>query len=953
MPKNYTVHVIPHTHWDREWYGSFQQFRLRLVRLMDKLLPLLQNTPQYPYFNLDGQTAPLLDYLEIRPERRADLERLVGTRRLGVGPWFVLPDEFIPSAEAHVRNLMLGHRIARSFGYVQKIGYIPDTFGHIGQLPQILRGFGIDTALNWRGLDPGLRRSEAWWESPDGSRVLLAVLPPYSGYANAGPLPPDVTEAANDLHSLARQEAQRAGTSVLLALSGVDHLEPRADLPAILRQANQKGGGAPSPRGEGTQFIHSSLEGYFASLKAAVPSAQLPTIRGEQREISRLMGGGGWNYLLYNVLSSRIYNKLQNAHAQMLLERWAEPWSALLACQGLDYPGAFLWRAWQWLLENHPHDSIGGCSVDDVHAEMETRFAWASGIAEHVTEERLQLAARSLDLGDVQEREAVLVLFNGVAWDRDEAFTVDIDLPMPYLNRLALANATRKPTLTAETDHPTLLRWRAHEEWGGDSLSLPDTFFRGLHLRPLGSTEEIPLQLESIRRTTVSRDAVAGPPAPVEVTRVCASFRAKVPGYGYRAFAVRPDHKPVKFPSPLHSDNVLENEHLRVVIAPNGTLTVTDKATGQTFRDLAYFEDGGDAGDGYTYSYPMFDRVLNTLGAAPRLVRLADGPAVQRYAIEYDLALPVGLDAERRRRLEQTVICPLRVVVSLAEGSRRLELEITLDNRACDHRLRVAFPSDVAADFSYGEGHFDVVRHRVGHEQVPNEVWIEDAPTTYPQQTWMDVGSGQRALCLANLGIHEFEVRDTERHEIALTLLRAVGFLGAGRDPMTIMGGAGPKIPTPGGQCLRELTYRLAVIPHAGSWDEAEVWREAHAFVAGVRAVSFDLKDRTLFGKDGAGARRQGSDTSRSLLRVTGKNAVLSAIKGCDRDSGDRRDLIVRLFNPGESATAARLTFARRVRMAHLTNLDEEPQTELSPAGDGSLAVSLGPKKVVTVKVVL
>lgn len=945
MPKNYTVHVIPHTHWDREWYGSFQQFRLRLVRLMDKLLPLLQNNPQYPYFNLDGQTIPLLDYLEIRPERRADLERLVSTRRLGVGPWFVLPDEFIPSAEAHVRNLMLGHRIARSFGYVQKIGYIPDTFGHIGQLPQILRGFGIDTAVNWRGLDPDLRCSEAWWESPDGSRVLLAVLPPYGGYANAAPLPHDVTQAANDLHSLARQEAQRASTHVLLALSGVDHMEPRPDLPAILRQANQMG--------DGTQFIHSSLEGYFASLKGAVANAQLPTIRGEQRAISRLLGGGGWNYLLYNVLSSRIYNKLQNAHAQTLLERWAEPWSALLAHEGLDYPGAFLWRAWQWLLENHPHDSICGCSVDEIHAEMETRFAWAAGIAEHITEERLQLAARSLNLGDVQEGEAALVLFNGVAWDRDEVFTVDIDLPMPYLNRLALANVVQKPVLTAETDHPTLLRWRAHEEWSGDSPSLPDTFFRGLHLRPLGSTEEIPLLLESIRRTTVGRDAVAGPPAPMEVTRVRASFRAQLPAYGYRAFAVRPDYKPVKFPSPLHPDNVLENEHLRVVIAPNGTLTVTDKATGQTFRDLAYFEDGGDAGDGYTYSYPMFDRVLNTLTAAPRLARLADGPAVQRYAIEYDLALPMGLDAERRRRSEQMVICPLRVIVSLAEGSHRLELEITLDNRARDHRLRIVLPSDIAADFSYAEGHFDVVRHRVGVEMVPHEAWIEDPPVTYPQQTWMDIGDGRRALCLASHGIHEYEVKDTERREVALTLLRAVGFLGAGRDPMTIMGGAGPKIPTPGGQCLRELTYRLAVIPHAGSWDEAEIWREAHAFVAGVRAVSFDLKDQTLFGKDGAGVRRRGGDVARSLLRLEGKNAVLSAVKGCDRDSGDQRGLIVRLFNPTESPTTARLTFAHRVHTAQLTNLDEEPQAELPVAADGSVTVGLGPKKIVTVKVAL
>jgi mannosylglycerate hydrolase len=217
----------------------------------------------------------------------------------------------------------------------------------------------------------------------------------------------------------------------------------------------------------------------------------------------------------------------------------------------------------------------------------------------------------------------------------------------------------------------------------------------------------------------------------------------------------------------------------------------------------------------------------------------------------------------------------------------------------------------------------------------------------------MDIGDGRRALCIAGHGLHEYEVKDTERREVALTLLRAVGFLGAGRDPMTIMSGAGPKIPTPGGQCLRELTYRLAVIPHAGTWAEAEIWREAHAFVAGVRAVSLDVKDPTLFGKDGAGVKQRGGEAARSLLRVEGKNAVLSAVKGCDREGGDRRALIVRLFNPSESPTAARLTFAHRVRLAQLTNLDEEPQADLPVAADGSVSVGLGPKKIVTVKVTI
>ena len=133
----YTVHVIAHTHWDREWYATFQQFRMRLVRVMDRLLDLLERDASYTHFNMDGQTIVLQDYLEIRPEKHDLLESLISSGKLAVGPWYILPDEFLVSAESIVRNLLLGHKIANSFGRVQKAGYIPDTFGHISQLPQI------------------------------------------------------------------------------------------------------------------------------------------------------------------------------------------------------------------------------------------------------------------------------------------------------------------------------------------------------------------------------------------------------------------------------------------------------------------------------------------------------------------------------------------------------------------------------------------------------------------------------------------------------------------------------------------------------------------------------------------------------------------------------------------------------------------------------------------------
>ena len=189
------IHVVSHTHWDREWYLSFQSFRLKLVHLVDELLDLLEKDPHFKFFMLDGQTIALDDYLAMRPKKEALLRKHIRNGRILIGPWHILPDMYLVGPELHIRNLLQGDRTARRFGSKMMVGYIPDPFGHPGQLPQILRGFGIETACLWRGLDE--EPTEFWWEAPDGSRVLMAYL--RDGYGNGASLPagnpPAFTEA--------------------------------------------------------------------------------------------------------------------------------------------------------------------------------------------------------------------------------------------------------------------------------------------------------------------------------------------------------------------------------------------------------------------------------------------------------------------------------------------------------------------------------------------------------------------------------------------------------------------------------------------------------------------------------------------------------------------------------------------------------------------------------------
>src|SRR5512138_2786487 len=274
----FTIHLVSHTHWDREWYRTFQQFRLRLVHLVDGLLELLAADRAFRHFMLDGQTIVLDDYLRMRPEAEPVLRRYVQDGRILIGPWHVLPDMFLVGPEAHVRNLLEGDRQARRFGHKMRIGYMPDSFGHIGQMPQILRGFGIDNACLWRGLDD--QPTELWWQSPDGSRVLLHYLrDSYSNGAglNAG-IPAQFTE---QVRGAADSLAPHSAAGDLLVMYGTDHMEPAPETSQAVAFANE--------RFKDYCIVQSTLPRYLAAVRTQVDGKELelPTVRGELRSSRR------------------------------------------------------------------------------------------------------------------------------------------------------------------------------------------------------------------------------------------------------------------------------------------------------------------------------------------------------------------------------------------------------------------------------------------------------------------------------------------------------------------------------------------------------------------------------------------------------------------------------------------------------------------------------------------
>ena len=863
------LHVVSHTHWDREWYQPFQEYRLRLVDMMDALLDLMQADQRYRYFTLDGQTVVLEDYLEIRPEREAELRKLAAAGRLLLGPSYVLPDEFLVSGEALVRNLMLGHRMALEYGgQVMKVGYYPDPFGHIAQLPQILLGFGIDNAVFFRGVPQELNKSEFRWVGPDGSSVLGIFMP--DGYCNAQFLPVDSEAALERVQSLRERLSAFATTPNLLLMNGCDHTPAQAELPRLLEELNQ--------RLEGAVLVHSHLPGYIAAVRERLPE-RLPELRGELRD-------SAVHFLLFGVLSSRMYLKMANRRCERLLECWAEPVSALAWALGKAYPRSELWRAWRYLLQNHPHDSICGCSVDAVHRQMMARFEWASDLGEDIVRRGLTYIGCRVEVSRGPDEE-VLLVFNPLPFARSEVVNVTVDLPQPCdARQVAITTATGEELVPQVCGYDDVVSYPMVDEW----------------------------------------------PRERRVRRFNVSLPLELPAMGYQVLRARPlDVRPRFTTGVAREPGVLENEELLVSVMPDGSVAVTDKKAGLELAPQLVFEDRGDAGDEYNYAWPLADRtVLSTAGRASVSI-LERGPYLGRLRIEQVMEVPAGLTADRRSRSEELVPLHLSTDVTLRQGSRLVEFRTLVRNRARDHRLRVLFTLGRAAMSSAAEMQYTVVSRPVRADSWEG-YGQEEPPNTNPQGYWVDVTSQGYGIAVLNDGLPEYELLPGEEGVLALTLLRCVGWLSR-PDLTTRRGNAGPQIEAPEAQCLGDYTFRYALVPHQGDWKDALVPALAQRFALPPRPFPLlnTPKDPQL-------------PAVMSFLRLTPPSLVLTALKKAE----DAELLVARFYNPTAGAVEAQLELGLPVIAAYELTLAEERVRSLAVNGHGVRLV-VGPSKIATI----
>gem|GEM_PF-354474 len=769
--------VISHTHWDREWYLPWEGFRFKLVYTIDKLLRILDEDNRFVNFTLDGQSVVLEDYLEIRPQNKDKIAKYLQEGRITAGPFYMLPDEFKVSPEAHVRNLLLGKQIVESFGAMpMPVGNLPDEFGHIAQMPQILQGFNIDNMIFSRGMGDEVDRlnSEFTWIAPDGKTSVLAINQPmgYGNMAGATRDKPSFDAPVKQAKQVRDNLKKRAATKVLLLMSGVDHLAPEELLPDFIEYFNALGI-------EG-HMQHASFMGYLDALRAELQGVQLGTFTGG-------LQGGREQLLLSDIVSTRIYLLQNNLKNEALYERWTEPISAiteLISGKQFSYPKDYVWYGWRWLLRNHPHDSIGGCSVDAVHRDMMTRFAHAWEVGMTLLKDAVRNIIARVDFYPVGRSPTQ---------NPKETLEVLVFNPSTFL-RDAIVNIWVETTELGEPTCPEVFRLL---DVNGD-----------------------PVPVENWRETSI--ETVYKHWKPFDAYYKFEFLATNVPALGFKTFYLTPtEDEPVPVDTSwvqVTSDGntILETSMGSIVINDNGTFDLLDKETGMSFQGCGLLLDEPDFGDEYDYiKMPLNHQIYTSSNAAAMVKEVSVHAERVTATVTIPFELPAGLSPDRKTQLPGKVVEMVEMNLTLCKNSRRVNINIVVDNKAKDHRLRIIVPSGIITDKKIFQQHFCVLEKPLaipegkGWNQKPNPTEFHDH--FFGVAGTRDGNDAGLVILSRDAQQHEVNEQDFGTNSLILTLFRSVGWLGRPGQ------GAGPDVATPDAQCLFKLEFNMAILPFTPS----------------------------------------------------------------------------------------------------------------------------------------
>jgi len=887
-----TVHVVPHTHWDREWYFTTSRSKIYLIHDLKKVLEQLEKDNPYNSFVLDGQASLLDDYLKWRPQDRDRIKKLVKQGKLIIGPWYTQTDQLVISGESIVRNMFYGMKTCEAFGAYMNVGYVPDSFGQAASMPQIYREFGICDTMFWRGVsDDDVRHTEYKWRGEDGSVVNVYQIP--SGYYIGGAIPETEANLAEFLHEEPFKTTwSRSSTDQVYFPNGFDQAPVRENLPKLIEQMNEL-------YQDEYELQFSTIENYIAAVKERHPDLE---------EIAGELTNGKLMRIHKTIFSSRSDIKAMNTKIQHYLVNVMEPILTMALQLGFEYPVETVKEIWKLMFENAAHDSIGSCVSDTTNEDVYLRYKQARDLSINLVE--LTLRQISMAINNPQAQAITLTLFNTFETERDGVIEAQVYLPQ---KEFALLDQS------GNCLSYTVLEWIDQTEY---------VLNQGNVLNPV---KEIYLPVK------VYKARIA-----IETT--------KIPSSGYTQLTID-----LKGDSSVaiqkRSSNMIENEFYQMTINMNGSLDILDKTNGVLYKDQGIIEENGDAGDSFNYSPPVKDWVISSADFEP-IITVRQSDIYQSIRLEFLLKVPKNLT--QRAEQKASVELPIVLEVVLKKKSPIIDFKLTVENQQVDsHRVCVLFDTHIASKFSIADQQFGTLQRPVVFEKemalwkTNKEQWNEQPIAIETCQSFASLFDEARGVAVMPKGVREYEIIGEQFDTIRLTIFRTYGFMGK-ENLLYRPGRASGEsvIATPDAQCHKTMSFDFSVAYFAEGFDQANVAQLAKQAVTPITVYQYAdfLNSRLIFTLE---AVAQTLPASYSLLKIKG-NLTLSALKKAE----ERPGYILRLYNGLVRGTGhAAITFNHPIKVAEKVDLKEKIKEPLSIKNDTIELENVGHAKFVTLYV--
>lgn len=896
------IHVIPHSHWDREWYFTTSRSKVYLMKDLGDVLNTLENDPEFKYFMVDAQGSLLDDYIKWRPQDKERISKLVNDGRLVIGPWYTQTDQLVISGESIVRNMYYGMKRCESFGKYMNVGYVPDSFGQSGNIPQIYRQFGIEDTLFWRGVsDDMVKHTDYNWRGDDGSVVFTTQIP--FGYYIGGNIPEEPEENEEFWQKECLEKAGgRSATRHIYFPNGFDQAPVRTNLPQLVKERNEK-----DPENE---YVISCIEDYIKDVKSENP--ELEEVQGEL-VIAKHMR------IHKSIFSSRSDLKVMNTQIQNYVTNVMEPLLTISYNLGNEYPHEAVAEIWKLLFENAAHDSIGSCISDTANEDVYVRYKQARDIAVNLVELHSRLIATN------------------VKNDADMTFTAINTLPQK-----------RKDTVIVKTYVPGG-KFAIIDEKGND---VDYTIIKSRDLTDYVLSQTI--MLDPSRKFYV----------PDQVLEVTMAIKANdVPALGYVQYSIdtqKDSHKETA------DKKVLENKYYTIEVEENGSLTIVDKANNVTYKNQGILVENGDDGDSFNYSPPRKDmEVFSNESKCTVKISGSDiydqaeihfdmvVPADLDERAEGKVSVTMLVDMTVALRKDSKVI-DFNVKVDNKGLSHRLcvlfDSQIVSAFNYADQQFGlIKRPNYYEKEMKlYMESMNNKTEKKAGIQELANwandqSTWQEPPISIEPTQSYVSLTDGKTGIAVIPQGVREYEVLDDSK--IRLTLFRTYGFMG--KENLIYRPGraSGERIiETPAAQLLKEMEFNFGFTSYAGDINDSDIDTLAKQYNTNLEVYTYAefLNGRLIFSQ----REIEGQNAKIHSLFETEGNLVVSAVKKAEEDDG----YIIRLYNGKDHKDLDdKIKFNFDIKEAYYTNLKEEKTEEIKVENNTISVKELSHCKFVTI----